>query len=84
MTDWYEQMIEEPIKDLVFLLRNNGFNTTCSCGHDMTVEMEYYSGDDIERLHDLLIENGYTKFIIHVWWETYPCTVRSMQLHMGE
>ena len=61
--EWYYEFIEEPVRDLVFLLRNNGFNTFCSCGHDMTVEMEIYSSWAIDSLIDLLLENGYKKFM---------------------
>ncbi len=35
--DWYEENIEEPIRPLVHLLRENGFNTECSCGHEEEV-----------------------------------------------
>lgn len=36
--DWYEENIEEPIRDIVRLLRDNGINTTCSCGHTMEIQ----------------------------------------------
>jgi len=36
--DWYKEYIEEDIRPLVKLLRENGFNTECSCGHDMYVQ----------------------------------------------
>jgi len=48
--EWYEKYIEEPIRPLVKLLRNNGFNTTCSCGHQMYVEMENYHAEEVEDL----------------------------------
>jgi|WetSurMetagenome_2_1015567.scaffolds.fasta_scaffold1260366_1 hypothetical protein len=38
--NWYE-CIEKPIRNLVFRLRNNGFNTECSCGHEMYVQCQY-------------------------------------------
>lgn len=60
---WYERHIEEPIRPLVKLLRENGINTTCSCGHEMYVECEYY-GDELYGLYCLLFNNGYRKFKI--------------------
>jgi len=67
--DWYETHIEEPIRPLVKLLRDNGFNTTCSCGHKLYVEMEQYCDGDVSRLYNLLWENGYKHFRITTWWE---------------
>ena len=60
--NWLEENIEEPIRDIVKILRDNGFNTTCSCGHDMEITGEYLPDYDIKRMHDLLynhlIEKG--------------------------
>ena len=42
--------IEEPIRDHVRRLRNDGWNTFCSCGHKMTVDIELPSLDEVERL----------------------------------
>lgn len=65
MGDWYDNNIEEPIRDLVKLLRNNGINTTGSCGHKMTIQSEYYIGnDEIFRIYHLLHNNGYRNFDI--------------------
>ncbi len=61
---WYEEYIEEPIRPLVMLLRDNGFNTTSSCGHDMWVEMEFVNDGDLSILQELLRENGYGYFRI--------------------
>jgi len=65
--DWYEEYIEEPSRDIVKLLRNNGFNTTCSCGHDMYVENHFIIDGEIKRLDDLLFNNGYRNYEITVW-----------------
>jgi hypothetical protein len=51
--DWYDK-IEEPIRDIVKLLRNNGFNTRCSCGHDMYVEGDLIIDSELFRLQTLL------------------------------
>ncbi len=68
MRDWYAQ-IEEPVRGLVRLLRNNGFNTVCSCGHERYVQMEWYGfEEEVRRLYDLLCENGYGNFELHCVW----------------
>ena len=38
--DWYINTIEEPLRDIVKALRNNGVNTECSCGHEMTIQCQ--------------------------------------------
>lgn len=64
--DWYSQ-IEPEIRGLVKLLRDNGFNTTCSCGHEMTIELVLGNHlDEVERLANFLVENGYKDFRISV------------------
>ncbi len=59
--DWYDKNIEKPIRDFVRHLRDNGFNTVCSCGHEMEVQCSYSVDGEIKRLHDLiwnyLVEN---------------------------
>jgi len=67
--DWYDQ-IEEPVRDLVKMLRNSGFNTTWSCGHKNPVpyiQMEWYIGDDIGRLYSLLWDSGWKDFELHFY-----------------
>ena len=54
MGNWYECCVEEPVRDLVKVLRNHGFNTECSCGHEMYVQCGYHPEGEIRRLHDLL------------------------------
>ena len=52
--EWYDQ-IEEPVREIVKLLRNNGFNTTCSCGHEMYIEGDLPGADyELQRLHKIL------------------------------
>ena len=74
MNKWIDLKIEEPLKNLVRLLRLEGFNTTCSCGHYPTpnVEMECYSPVDVSRLYDLLVENNYINFEIIYRRSYYP------------
>lgn len=68
-TDWYDT-IEEPIRNLVKILRDNGFNTTCSCGHmpNPNVEMEWYEDSELTKLYNLLVENGFKNFTIRAIW----------------
>lgn len=75
--DWYSENIEEPIRDLVRVLRNNGFNTESSCGHEMTVQCRYLPDGELQRLHNLLFEmyNNYTinteiKCVDSKWYAT--------------
>jgi hypothetical protein len=53
--DWYK-CIEEPVRELVLLLRNNGFNTECSCGHEMYVQCQYIPDGEIMNLHNLVYD----------------------------
>lgn len=59
--NWYEEFIEEPIRDIVKLLRENGFNTECSCGHDMYIQCQYVIDYEIKRLYDLIYLYLYDK-----------------------
>ena len=63
---WYEENIEEEVRDLVLLLRNNGFNTECSCGHDMYIQCQYFTDGEIQRLDNFLFNNGYTDYTVTV------------------
>lgn len=67
--DWYDK-IEEPFKDLVKLLRNNGFNTFCSCGHrpNPYIQMEWYDDIEVSKLYTLLVENNFYNFQICATW----------------
>jgi hypothetical protein len=53
--DWYSNAIEEPIRDIVKHLRNDGFNTECSCGHKMYVQCQYVPDGEIFRLHKSIL-----------------------------
>ncbi len=80
---WYERMIEKPIRPQVKILRDNGFNTTCSCGHDMYVEMDITDVHEIDRLYNLLIENGYEKIVIEFFWESWPIDHKGLMVRFG-
>lgn len=64
--NWYVEYIEEPVRNLVKLLRNNGFNTVSSCGHEMYVQCEYLVDGELQRLHNLLFNSGYRNYTITV------------------
>jgi hypothetical protein len=51
---WYEEHIEEGVRDVVRFLRDNGYNTCCSCHHDMTIQVEASPGIDLQNLHNIL------------------------------
>lgn len=52
--DWYDDNIEEGVRDVVRALRDNGFNTESSCHHDMSVQMQYLPDGSVQRLHNLM------------------------------
>lgn len=63
---WIEEMVEEGIRKEVMLLRDNGFNTECSCHHEMYVQCQYLPEGEIFRLHKLLANAGYQNYTISV------------------
>ena len=54
--NWYNEYIEKPIRKVVERLREYGINTTCSCGHDMTIQCEYYDNKELTRIYTILAE----------------------------
>ena len=70
--EWYDGL-EPGIRDVVRLLRDNGFNTTCSCEHNMEIQLaDIQHASDAERLAILLVETGYKGFVIRVHIEVPP------------
>ena len=55
------------MRDIVYILRNAGFNTTNSCGHDMWIELDidHYN---LPNLYDTLATE-WGEFIIEYIWE---------------
>ena len=55
-TDWYESHIEEPLRELVRHLRNNGINTECSCAHDtpMYIQCQFLADGPVYEAHKLV------------------------------
>ena len=55
MPDWYEEHIEEGIRDVVRMLRDRGFNTESSCHHDMSIQIQHLVGAlCFQELHQFL------------------------------
>jgi len=52
--NWYDKFIEDPLKDIVNYLRNNGINTECSCGHEGYIQCQYIPDGEISHLIHLL------------------------------
>jgi len=59
--DWYD-CIEDPIRPLIRLLRDNGFNTTSSCGHEMWFACLVGDDQELWQLHQFLFRCGYQGF----------------------
>lgn len=55
-SDWYERNVDEPVRELVKHLRNNGVNTECCCGHDtpMYIQCQYSPDGSIQEIHQLV------------------------------
>lgn len=54
--NWYDEYIEKPVRKIVEDLRKYGINTFCSCGHDMTIQCEYYGDKELTRIYTVLAE----------------------------
>lgn len=63
MANWYNG-IEPKVRKVVRLLRDNGWNTTCSCGHGMWIEFDFSTAHDLELLRLLLLDHGWGTFHI--------------------
>lgn len=62
---WYDEAIEPEIRDLVRLLRDNGINTECSCGHSMYVQFQVIEfNDTVATVDYLLFNSGYRDYRI--------------------
>jgi len=65
-TSFY-QAIDECIRPVVYALRNEGINTTGSCGHEGYILFDLYRGDEAMHVQALLSDLGIRGFSIHVW-----------------
>jgi hypothetical protein len=82
MSDWYTDYIEKGVRPVVKLLRDNGFNTVCSCGHEMYVDSEYYRDDELHALDELLFNNGYRNYSIACELERIDGAIITSMLHL--
>lgn len=62
MADWYEKKIEPEIRPIVKMLRDNGINTECSCGHRMYVQCQYLHDGFLKEVDDILFNAGYINY----------------------
>ena len=62
MNSEFYNAIEEPVRELVRRLRDSGINTTCSCGHEMYVQVDLVSDGFLHTIHrtvyDWLVESN--------------------------
>ena len=68
MSDWYD-CIEPEVRKAVRLLRNAGLNTTCSCGHDMSIDGAPAVDGELQQIHNVLFNNGLYPY--HVEFHLY-------------
>ncbi len=72
---WYETHIEEPIREIVKVLRDNGINTECSCGHEPRYIQCQLIADGILQELDNLLFNYFSErrlpinYVIEAWIE---------------
>lgn len=64
MQNWYEKNIEPEVRSVVKLLRDNGVNTECSCGHKMYVQCGYRHEGFLQEVDYLLFQAGYSNYDI--------------------
>ena len=68
---WYRR-IEPGVRELVRHLRNRGFNTVCSCEHEMLIQIAC-DAEDLQLLRDVLCEfHGESEtWEIHFFWQSW-------------
>jgi hypothetical protein len=64
---WYKEKIEPEVRDLVRDLRNQGVNTTCSCGHNMYIEFNSDDpSEDFSNIRQVLIDRNIKNWKIEI------------------
>ena len=59
--------IESGVRRFVFLLRNSGINTQCSCHHDGHIECQTFDPTtEVQRIKTIMIEEGIEDFEIEI------------------
>lgn len=81
MSKWYDQF-DSKIKDLIFELRNNGINTTCSNGDKGYIEAEWHADSDAGIVYELCRKAGYKLVRIESIWTTFPVPQKYMKIRL--
>jgi len=83
--DWYNEKIEDPLKELVYKLRNNGINTHDSCGHDMYIQCETYDPtSEMITIYNILYEMGIKNYRIVIIYEYGNFPKRYLEIQLGD
>jgi len=83
--NWYEGYIEENIRNEVKLLRDNGFNTESSCHHGVCVQCQLIVEGELQRLHNLLFDNGYRNYTVEMTLSVVSgCSCSSMLIKFND
>ncbi|MFW9871531.1 MAG: hypothetical protein ACFFG0_00305 [Candidatus Thorarchaeota archaeon] len=83
--EWYNEKIEDPLKELVYELRNRGINTHDSCGHSMFIQCESYDPtNEIGTIFNILWELGLKDFRVVVIHEHGNFPKRYMEIQLGD
>ncbi len=65
-TDFYKE-IESGVRRLVFLLRNNGINTECSCHHEGYIQCQTIDPtNEVRIIKSILWEEGIEDYEIEI------------------
>lgn len=91
-SDWYADAVPdtEPhageLRALVRALRNQGFNTTACCGHEMYIECEWYEDGEATRLFELLGSITRRPFRLEFSWclDAEQWSYRHIRIELGE
>ena len=62
--DWYKDNIESEVRGVVRLLRDNGVNTECSCGHKQYIQCQYMTDGFLMKVDHLLFTAGCRDYTI--------------------
>lgn len=67
MNNWYKFNIEDPLKDIIKNLRDNGINTFCSCGHKRYIQCETHDiATEIDTIYNVLVEMDIEEYKVNI------------------
>lgn len=81
MDKWYEQ-IDLRIRELIYELRNNGINTTCSNGDKGYIEAEWHENVDPIIVYELCRQAGYKLVRVESIWTTFPVPQKYIKIRL--